>query len=63
MSARNKYVLAVVILAALAVAAAGLSLRARVPEPKAPGSTNTTFTVARRDFLRSLRLSPLARFT
>jgi multidrug efflux pump subunit AcrA (membrane-fusion protein) len=38
------------------VAAAGLSLRARAPEPAATAA-NTTFTVARKDFVRSLRLS------
>ena len=57
MSVRNKSVLAVILLAAIAVAVAGLSLRARAPEPKAPGNSNTTFTVTRRDFVRSLRLN------
>lgn len=57
MSARNKSVLAVFLLAALAVAVAGLSLRARPPEPKAAGNANATFTVTRRDFVRSLRLN------
>jgi multidrug resistance efflux pump len=56
-SARNKSVLAVFLLAALAVAVAGLSLRARPPEPKAAGNANATFTVTRRDFVRSLRLN------
>lgn len=57
MSTRKKSLLAVAVLAALAVAVAGLSLRVRGAEPKAPGSSNTTFTVARRDFVRSLRLN------
>jgi multidrug efflux pump subunit AcrA (membrane-fusion protein) len=56
-STRKKSLLAVAVLAALAVAVAGLSLRARAPEPKGPGGANTTFTVARRDFVRNLRLS------
>jgi HlyD family secretion protein len=56
-STRKKSLLAVGVLAALAVAAGGLSLRARAPEPKGPGNANTTFTVVRRDFVRSLRLS------
>ncbi|HEX6464173.1 MAG TPA: hypothetical protein VFZ98_06970, partial [Vicinamibacterales bacterium] len=56
MSARKK-VLAVVLLAIVAIAAAGLSLRARATEPKAAGSANSTITVTRSDFVRSLRLS------
>jgi len=54
-SARKSLFL-VVTCAVLAVAAAGLSLRAHAPEPAATGA-NTTFMVARKDFLRSLRLS------
>ena len=57
MSTRKKSLLAGAVLAVLAVAMAGLSLRARAPEPKAPGSAGTTLTVARRDFVRRLRLS------
>lgn len=57
MSNRKKSLLAVAALAALAVVAAGLSLRARSPELNASGSANATFTVTRRDFVRSLRLS------
>lgn len=53
----RKSLFAVSLLAVVAIAAAGLSLRARAPEPKATGSTNTTFTVARRDFVRTLRLN------
>ena len=56
MTAR-KSVLAGLVLAVVAIAAAGLSLRARAPEPKAAGAAGTTFTVARADFVRSLRLS------
>ena len=57
MSTRKKSLLALVALAALAVAAAGLSLRARGPEPQASGGTSTTYTVARKDFVKTLRLS------
>jgi len=53
----RKSVLAGLVLAVVAIAAAGLSLRARAPEPKAAGAAGTTFTVARADFVRSLRLS------
>jgi len=56
-STRKKSLLALVALAALAVAAAGLSLRARGPEPQASGGTSTTYTVARKDFVKTLRLS------
>jgi len=53
----RKPLVAVLALALVAIAAAGLSLRARAPEPKAAGIANATFTVARTDFVRSLRLS------
>jgi HlyD family secretion protein len=46
-----------VLAAALVLVVAGLSLRARASEPKAPGGTGTTYTVARKDFVKSLRLS------
>lgn len=55
MSTRKSLFL-VVPCAVIAIAAAGLSLRARAPEPASTGA-NATFTVARRDFVRSLRLS------
>ena len=44
------------VLAVLVVAAAGLSLRARAPEPKAAAG-NATVAIARRDFVRSVRLN------
>ena len=53
----GKPILAGLVLATVAIAAAGLSLRARAPEPKAAGTEGTTFTVARTDFVRTLRLS------
>jgi HlyD family secretion protein len=46
-----------VLAAALVLVVAGLSLRARASEPKATGGTGTTYTVARKDFVKSLRLS------
>jgi multidrug efflux pump subunit AcrA (membrane-fusion protein) len=53
----RKSLLAVLALAVVAIAAAGLSLRARAPEPKAAGAAGATFTVARTDFVRTLRIS------
>jgi HlyD family secretion protein len=53
---KRKYFVAGLILLAV-VAAAGLSVRARTPEPKAPSATNTAITVGRRDFIRNLRLN------
>lgn len=56
MSSR-KPVLAVLLLAIVAIAAAGLSLRARATEQKTTSSPNSTFRVARTDFVRTLRIS------
>ena len=55
--AKHRYVLVALILVAVAIGAAGLRLRARAPEPKAVTASNTTVTVARQDFVRSLRLN------
>ena len=57
MSARKTSLLAVALLAVLAIAVAGLSLRARASEPKTASNTGTSYTVARREFVKSLRLS------
>ncbi len=57
MSTRKKSLLAIAALATLAVAGAGLSLRARSPESKATGAVSTTYTVTRKDFVKTLRLS------
>ena len=57
MSTRNKSVLAVVVAGALISVVAVLSLRARASEPKATEGASTTYTVARKDFLKTLRLS------
>jgi multidrug efflux pump subunit AcrA (membrane-fusion protein) len=56
-SARKTSLLAVALLAVLAIAVAGLSLRARASEPKTASNTGTSYTVARREFVKSLRLS------
>jgi HlyD family secretion protein len=52
---RRSSVLAAIVLAGAAMAAAGLSLRAGGPEPAA--AANATFTVARKDFVRTTRLN------
>ena len=57
MSGRKTSLLAVALLAVLAIAVAGLSLRARASEPKTASNTGTSYTVARREFVKSLRLS------
>jgi HlyD family secretion protein len=41
----------------LAIAVAGLSLRARASEPKTSSNTGTSYTIVRREFVKSLRLS------
>jgi HlyD family secretion protein len=55
--AKHRYLFVALILVAVAIGAAGLRLRARAPEPKAGTASNTTVTVARQDFVRSLRLN------
>lgn len=58
MSARKTSLLAVALVAVLAIAAAGLSLRARASEPKTTtGNTGISYTIARKEFVKSLRLS------
>jgi multidrug efflux pump subunit AcrA (membrane-fusion protein) len=52
---RRFYVTSAIVLAGAAIAATGLSLRARAPEQAA--AANTTVTVARKDFVRTLRLN------
>ena len=52
---RRFYIAAAVVLVSAAVAAAGLSLRAGGPEPAS--AANATVTVARKDFVRSVRLN------
>ena len=53
----RKSIFAVLLLAVLAIAAAGLSLRARASEPRSSAGGTATFTLARRDFVRSVRLN------
>jgi HlyD family secretion protein len=53
---KRKYFVAGLVLAAVLIAA-GLSVRARTPEPQTASATHTTVTVGRRDFVRSLRLN------
>jgi len=55
--AKRRFVLVALMLVAVAIGAAGLRLRARSPEPKTGAASNTTVTVARQDFVRSLRLN------
>jgi HlyD family secretion protein len=52
---RRFYIAAAVVLVSAAVAAAGLSLRAGGPEPAS--AANATVTVARKDFVRNVRLN------
>ena len=53
---KRKYFAAVVIVASAVIGAAGLSLRARAPEPKG-AAANAILKVLRRDFVRSVRLN------
>jgi len=56
-STRNTSLLAAAVVAALVVAVVGFSLRVRATESKAPGTASTRYTIARKDFVKTLRLS------